>query len=47
MSVSDNAEYRDYRIGEPVEFSAPPAEVMAELRRLLPPVVQTERGRAA
>lgn len=29
---------RDYRIGEPVTFPAPSPEVMAELRRLLPPV---------
>lgn len=29
---------KDCRIGEPAEFPAPPPEVMAELRRLLPPV---------
>ncbi len=31
-------EFRDYRIDEPIEFRAPSPEVMAELRRLLPPV---------
>jgi hypothetical protein len=39
--------FRDYRIDEPCEFAAPPAEVMAELRRLLPPVEVPVVERAA
>lgn len=38
MSDTDAPAYRDYRPDEPVEFRAPAPEVMAELRRLLPPV---------
>lgn len=38
MNRQPERPYREYRIGEPAEFPAPPPEVMAELRRLLPPV---------
>lgn len=42
--MTERAE-KDYRIGEPAEFPEPPPEVMAELRRLLPPVpVRPERA---
>lgn len=44
------APFEDFHLGEPVVFSAPPPEVMAELRRLLPPAspeLQSEPERAA
>lgn len=47
MTSDDESEiqFEDFRIGEPAEFPAPPPEVMAELRRLLPPVpAGTERA---
>lgn len=49
--MNTDIDYEDCRIGEPVEFPAPPAEIMAELRRLLPPVPEmtapaAERGAA-
>lgn len=34
----DTRPYRDYHPDEPIVFRAPAPEVMAELRRLLPPV---------
>ena len=37
--------YVEERIDDPTEFDAPPVEVLAELRRLLPPVaVVVERA---
>lgn len=35
------------RIGEPVEFPAPPPELMAQLRALLPPIPRREPIRRA
>lgn len=37
MTAAEPA-YRDYHIDDPIVFRAPSPEVMAELRRLLPPV---------
>jgi hypothetical protein len=34
----DDLDYVDLRPDDPVVFRAPPPEIMAELRRLLPPV---------
>jgi hypothetical protein len=39
--MNTDIDYEDCRIGEPATFPAPPPEVMAELRRLLPPVPVT------
>ena len=38
---------RRERLGEPVEFPAPPPEAMALLRALLPPVTRREPVRRA
>lgn len=40
-------DFEDFWIGEPAEFPAPPPELMAELRRLLPPARSESPERAA
>ena len=43
----DKSTFRDLRVDDPISFPAPSPEVMAELRRLLPPVPPVVVERAA
>jgi hypothetical protein len=45
--TAENRPLKRERLGEPVEFPAPPPEVMARLRALLPPVPRSEPMRRA
>lgn len=45
--TDDTPQLKRERIGEPAEFPAPPPELMAQLRALLPPIPRREPIRRA
>lgn len=43
--MTEHRSLKRERLGEPAEFPAPPPELMARLRAMLPPVTRREQTR--